>query len=333
MARKKAVHKQSKYFTIMLIPDSSIKVFNVKIPHWILYSFGIGIIVLCCFAAFFGMKSAYLKHQSYLYSNKLNLTLQEKEELSASLREEIEELNSSLSKEIQNKESQGDYFEGRLEELMEKLDKIDSIKEDIYNKIGDLEEKGAPTSLSKLDINEAASFMGGPHIPVSEVETLEQLFDVLDSKLTNDLEQLVIFNEIADNVEPFTKAYPSGTPVNGSITSEFSVRSNPFGGSGSEFHSGIDFKASIGTKIHATGGGTVSFAGVQNGYGYLVIIDHGYGYSTYYAHNSELLVNVGDKVSRGDCIALSGNTGRSTGPHCHYEVRINGTAQNPRKYF
>ena len=99
-------------------------------------------------------------------------------------------------------------------------------------------------------------------------------------------------------------------------------------------HEGIDLPAPIGTGVYATAYGVVSFAGWNSGgFGFLVIIEHDFDYSTYYAHNSEVLVTVGEEVSRGQRIALSGNSGRSTNPHCHYEVRNNGLPQNPRGYL
>jgi murein DD-endopeptidase MepM/ murein hydrolase activator NlpD len=99
------------------------------------------------------------------------------------------------------------------------------------------------------------------------------------------------------------------------------------------FHQGMDFTASTGTDIYATGNGTVSFCGWRQGYGNTVIINHGFGYETLYAHCSELLVVEGQKVRRSDVVAKVGNTGKSTGPHLHYEVRLRGTQVDPRNYF
>lgn len=100
-----------------------------------------------------------------------------------------------------------------------------------------------------------------------------------------------------------------------------------------KFHEGMDFSCNVGTPVYATGNGTVVKAEWASGYGNLVEIDHGYGYVTRYAHLSELLVKPGQKVNRGDLIAKSGNTGKSTGPHVHYEVRLRGVAQNPVNYY
>jgi murein DD-endopeptidase MepM/ murein hydrolase activator NlpD len=108
---------------------------------------------------------------------------------------------------------------------------------------------------------------------------------------------------------------------------------NPMGGNQGEFHSGIDIECSVGTKVKVTGGGKVVDSGWQGNYGIIVCVDHGFGLKSFYAHNSDVLVSIGDRVERGDVIALSGNTGRSTGPHVHYEVRVNDAAVDPQKYL
>ena len=126
---------------------------------------------------------------------------------------------------------------------------------------------------------------------------------------------------------------PTGTfrwPTNGTITSPFGYR-YIFGSR--SFHGGIDIANSTGTNIYAADGGIVNYAGWMSGYGYLVRIDHQNGYTTYYGHCSKLLVSVGDKVHKGQHIAEMGNTGRSTGPHLHFEVRLNGERKNPMNYL
>lgn len=128
---------------------------------------------------------------------------------------------------------------------------------------------------------------------------------------------------------------PTGTfrwPTSGRITSTFGGRSSP-GGIGSTNHKGIDIANGYGTAIYAADGGTVVYAGWMSGYGYLVQINHGNGYVTYYGHNSSLLVSVGQKVYKGQQIARMGSTGNSTGNHCHFEIRYNGVAKNPLNYL
>ena len=119
-------------------------------------------------------------------------------------------------------------------------------------------------------------------------------------------------------------------PIRGKINSYFGGR-YIFGSY--SYHSGIDIAASYGAAIKAADGGTVTFAGYKGSYGYLVIIRHDNGTQTYYGHNSKLLVSAGQKVYKGQQIAKAGSTGRSTGTHCHFEVRINGKAVNPLNYL
>ena len=126
--------------------------------------------------------------------------------------------------------------------------------------------------------------------------------------------------------------YPTGSfswPCTGILTSRFGYRSLL----GSTYHSGIDIGNSYGTSIYASDGGTVTYSGWMSGYGYLIIIDHGNGYQTYYGHNSSLVASLGQKVHKGQLIARMGSTGRSTGNHCHFGIKLNGTFVNPLNYL
>lgn len=119
----------------------------------------------------------------------------------------------------------------------------------------------------------------------------------------------------------------------GRTTSGFGTRRNPFNSRRMEFHKGIDIGVPVGTKIHASRSGRIVFNGYEEGYGKLVILEHEFGYRTYYGHLSKGLAKVGDVVGPGQVIALSGNTGRSTGPHLHFEIRKNGQSMNPFTYI
>lgn len=122
---------------------------------------------------------------------------------------------------------------------------------------------------------------------------------------------------------------PLGAPIEGWITQRFSVGVPGFG----REHPGIDFAAKTGTDVKSTADGSVIYLGWDETYGNLVAIDHGNGYVTYYGHNSKNLVNVDDSVQRGDVIALSGNTGRSSAPHLHYEIRKDDVPINPENFM
>lgn len=116
-------------------------------------------------------------------------------------------------------------------------------------------------------------------------------------------------------------------PLNGRVVSRFGYRISPYTGRPS-LHKGLDIAASYGTPVRATESGVVIYANYASGYGRLVSINHGYGIVTRYAHNSRIFVEKGQRIRRGEVIASVGNTGRSTGPHLHYEIRLNGEAIN-----
>lgn len=121
-------------------------------------------------------------------------------------------------------------------------------------------------------------------------------------------------------------------PLGGPITSEYGWRTHPIYGN-ARYHSGIDIGGDYGMNIYAADSGTVTYSGWISGYGNTVIIDHGNGVSTLYGHNQSLTVSVGQNISQGDVIAHCGSTGNSTGPHCHFEVRVNGEPTNPYDYL
>ncbi len=127
-------------------------------------------------------------------------------------------------------------------------------------------------------------------------------------------------------------ATPSIRPARGPIGSRFGFRIDPINGK-TKMHAGLDIVASPGTLVRAPADGVVSFSGWDDHYGKLVSIDHGYGVLTRYAHNSQVFVQVGQKISKYDVISAIGNTGRSTGPHLHYEVRVNGIPVDPTNYI
>ncbi len=125
---------------------------------------------------------------------------------------------------------------------------------------------------------------------------------------------------------------PSVRPVNGWITSNFGRRISPFSGK-SSLHRGIDVAAQIGTPIYAPADGVVIFSGLKAGFGNFIMIAHGYGVVTRYGHNAQNMVQAGQKIKRGEQIGTVGMSGRTTGPHLHYEVWLNGRAVNPRKFI
>ena len=125
---------------------------------------------------------------------------------------------------------------------------------------------------------------------------------------------------------------PSLWPVRGWVTSDFGVRLDPYTAERA-MHRGLDIANAAGTPVFAPSDGVVIFDGTEGGYGNVLVLDHGYGVRTRYGHLSKIFVRLGDRVKRGEKVAAIGNTGRSTGPHLHYEVRVNGIPENPRKFI
>ena len=156
--------------------------------------------------------------------------------------------------------------------------------------------------------------------------------DQLQQQFDQSGRQLGVLEAMMYNQQLQLAAIPSGRPSKGYITSGFGTRTDPFRG-GLAHHMGIDFDAHTGDPVAAAAGGVVVFAGVKSGYGNVVEVDHGNGYSTLYGHNSRLVVRVGDIVRAGQTVARAGSTGRSTGPHVHFEVHVNGRPVNPRKFL
>jgi len=174
-----------------------------------------------------------------------------------------------------------------------------------------------------LAANTATPGAGGPAMPV-ESESLAEL----ESKMNRIERDLRRYEREIGNSHT-----PSIWPVAGTLESGFGGRRNPFGGSSYEFHSGQDIDAEWGTPVIAGAHGTVTFSGWQNGYGQLVVIDHGGGLTTRYGHLSSISASVGQLIQRGEFLGRVGSTGRSTGPHLHYEVRINDQPVNPLQYL
>ncbi len=167
-------------------------------------------------------------------------------------------------------------------------------------------------------------------MPMAELSTS---LDQLDTQFQASGAQLSVLESLLFNQKLDRDATPSRTPIAGSyITSRFGHRADPFG-RGSQYHRGIDFHARTGDPVLAVANGVISYAGVRSGYGNVVEIDHGNGYVTRYAHNSRLLVHVGDLVRTGQQVARAGSTGRSTGAHVHFEVWDRGRVVNPRKFL
>jgi murein DD-endopeptidase MepM/ murein hydrolase activator NlpD len=180
---------------------------------------------------------------------------------------------------------------------------------------------------------------GGPEQPnvLSEkplpLPILKQSVNDLNQQLDDQQEQLSVLETMFMHRNLLDEVLPKGRPVSdGWISSYFGYRTDPFTGR-REFHQGVDIAGELGEPVVAVAAGIVTYAGKHGGYGNLVEINHGNGFVTRYGHNSKVLVAVGDTVSKGQEVALMGSTGRSTGPHVHFEVWRSGKVVNPIKYL
>jgi len=187
--------------------------------------------------------------------------------------------------------------------------------------------QGGPEGESVVDVD------GDIHQTSTAAGQLGDVLERLQGQLIDRERQLVILETFITARQLTKLAVPSGTPLFGSyISSEFGRRVDPFTGM-LAFHPGVDLAASEGAQVHSVAPGIVTWAGERAGYGKLVEINHGNGYVTRYAHNSRVLVHVGDKINKGQSVSQVGSTGRSTGPHLHFEVLKNGQTVNPVSYL
>ena len=219
-----------------------------------------------------------------------------------------------------------DEVEKKTEELQQKLDDLEKAKEEIINQLRKIPYLPGISNLAVEPIPMAVSYSSEP------MQMLSYKLDAIDNIANAELSSYQALADTFWEVKPVLDNYPSMWPVKGKVTSGWGERQRPMGGNSWENHTGLDIAVPVYSEVLATGGGIVTAAGYSGGYGYLVVIDHGMGLESYYAHNYELSVSVGDKVARGQVVAKSGNTGYSTGPHVHYEVRVNGRAVNPINY-
>lgn len=193
----------------------------------------------------------------------------------------------------------------------------------------------ADVNSSEFDFS-AAPAAGGPEsessVPVSAPD-LSGMLDDFESKLSQRESQLSVLEQLILQRELRQQTVPEGRPVvRGFMSSGYGVRQDPLSGEFA-FHRGIDFAGNRGDLVIAVGAGVVTWAGYKLDYGNVVEVTHGDGYITRYAHNERLLVKAGDTVSRGQQLAVMGSTGRSTGPHVHFEVLRNGNPVNPLSYI
>lgn len=206
----------------------------------------------------------------------------------------------------------------RINALGERLAKLGKLDPDEFN----FEDEPA---LGGLDASGSAQSVGISEL-VSDMEQLSAMIEDREHKLDL-MDGLMLDAKIHDGLKP------AGRPVKwGWVSSKYGYRKDPFTGK-KAFHHGVDIAGKEDSDVISVAAGIVTFAGKKSGFGYTVEIRHADGYGTRYGHNNKIFVEVGDMVSKGDLIALMGSSGRSTGPHVHFEVARNGQTVNPAKYL
>ncbi len=227
-----------------------------------------------------------------------------------------------------------DYDNGILDKLKETKEKITAAKEELENILVRQEENAASLETRKASLNE--TLMQKQTMLEAMTKDVEK-YKALYEEAERAEQELIRQNRSALSYSANPVKYTGGkfiwpVPASSRITSQYGYRIHPVYKT-KKFHSGIDIGAPYGVDILAAADGTVTLATTNGGYGKCIIINHGSGITTLYGHNSTLLVSVGNKVTKGQVIAKAGSTGVSTGPHLHFEVRINGSTTDPMQYL
>jgi murein DD-endopeptidase MepM/ murein hydrolase activator NlpD len=296
-------------FTLIVVPDRHAEVKRFKLQkRWLLQGLAV-IIALVLVAA--GLATHYA---SVVASARENPALREenlklKNEL-AVIREQLEHVATTID---------------RVERFDQKLRAMTLLSDPQRNlAMGPTEPQplqgaGDPNQFVRSQTN------GTP-------QALAQKLDKLSAEATRQEQSLQELQTYFQEQKSLLASVPSIWPTRGWVTSDFGSRMDPYT-SERVMHAGLDIAGPHGKEIVSPADGTVVFAGLEGGYGNVLVIDHGYGIKTRYGHLASIKVKAGEKLKRGDEIAAMGNTGRSTGPHLHYEVRVNGIAENPRKFI
>ena len=244
-------------------------------------------------------------------------------------------METLLRKENMLLKTQYEVLSLRLNDALEVLDDIQERDDNLYRAI--FQAKTIPEYVRKPGIGGSNRYdylmtLSNANLVI---ETTTKM-DMMNRQIyvqSNSLDELI---SIGKNMEERSRCVPAIQPLSNKdlkrTSSGFGMRIDPIYGT-LRFHTGMDFTAPTGTDIYATGDGTIIFAGWKTGYGNCIMIDHGFGFKTLYGHNNKNLVSVGQKVVRGEVIGHVGNTGKSVGPHLHYEVLLHNKHDNPAKYY
>ncbi|WP_018249423.1 M23 family metallopeptidase [Orenia marismortui] len=313
--------KQKRKITLKIVPHTDGEIRSLRLSKGFIKFLFLSVL-LCAFT---------LVGSLYYYYNQYNLAEGEINNLLA-----YKDRNNKLK-------NKNKFLEKKVSQITSEIEQIKAEFGDIITENQEIKKminfNGKMSSNDELDIDETNSigyydFENSKNPNLEKVQYTEANLNMLKEALPQKKHDLYKLKKQVEEYNRYLAAKPKGWPIRngkGRITSPFGVRYHPVLKE-KRFHDGIDIAIWYNHKIIATGKGKVIFSGTKGGYGRTVVIDHGYGYRTLYAHNNRLLVRVGQWVNRGDVIALSGNSGRSTGPHTHYEIRYKGKAVDPMKY-
>ncbi len=321
--------KEIRCFTIMIVPHSEEATYSLKIPLFFV-QLAVGLLVIGV-AGFSVLGYAYLRAAS---------EAQEAEALRQLNRAQQEEIDA-LAIETEKMMEQLRDVDELVEFVTEKLELEEEEMEDLNDEIEDQSQSNPSQQASYNYAGNESPYYFNSIGPLAYEHPYEQLSpgrDLLD-RTSGNIEVLkTIVPERSGTLDLLSEfaekagAKPSIWPARGRISSGFGMRSIPYS-AGYQFHTGVDITGSRGSLIWATASGKATFSGYRSSLGNLLIIDHGYGYETYYAHLSGFAVRAGDKVERGETIGYMGSSGRTTGVHLHYEVHKEGSPVNPERYL
>ena len=299
-----------KAFTLIVVPDHESAVKRYRVTQTFVWRALGGLAALALVAA--GASVHYFQVAGDAAENRIlreeNLSLRGQLK---SIRERIDHIGSTLD---------------RVERFDQKLRALTLLSDPQRNLAM------GPTASEPGQPGPAHSPKGGLLASSENPKALNSRLDKLTAEATRQEQSLQELTAYFQDQKSLLASVPATWPARGWVTSDFGQRLDPYTAD-RVMHTGLDIAAEHGKPVYAPSDGIVVFAGPEGGYGNVIVIDHGYGIKSRYGHLAQMLVKAGERVKRGQQVASIGNTGRSTGPHLHYEVRVNGVPQNPRKFI
>ncbi|WIF94852.1 M23 family metallopeptidase [Caminicella sporogenes] len=302
---RKIIELFSQNFTFVIIPHDSKKMKQISLNK----GFTLLVVIIFLFSSIFSISSSFYLYTQNIYLHK-NIKIKD---------DTIKNLNTI------NKEQQAelDKLKNTSKIVFDKLSQLHALENKVRNMLGLKNSKeNDKIKATSRSFNRTILL----NKDLTNKESINTIASIIDTE-KNNYDKLI---KDIDKQLKYLNCKPNLWPVKGKITSKFGYRIHPFS-KRRDFHKGLDIANKEGTNILAAGSGIVTYSGYNGSYGNVIVISHGYGYKSVYAHNKINLVKVGEKVKKGQVIAKLGNTGRSTGPHLHFEIHYNGIQIDPLK--